>query len=145
MSCWGKQLRLKIHPSCAHTWWGSRQRVNRYLWGDHSPVDHVMGMKVSQSQQGTMGNGSNFNLLQRLLVNWWKKRERNARVLLMSYWNVLHKQRITHLCCYTRGIPQHKQLCEVVIRCFVNWHDTFSAPDLPHRRGRRTWLQNRFE
>lgn len=36
----------------------------------HPPVNHLVGMKVSQSLKSTMGNCSYFHLLQRLLVNW---------------------------------------------------------------------------
>lgn len=36
----------------------------------HSPVNHVVGVKVSQPLKSTMGNCSYFNFLQRFLVNW---------------------------------------------------------------------------
>lgn len=36
----------------------------------HSPVNHVVGVKVSQPLKSTMSNCSYFNFLQRSLVNW---------------------------------------------------------------------------
>lgn len=36
----------------------------------HSPMNHVLGMKIGQTLKSTMGNRSYFNFLQRFLVNW---------------------------------------------------------------------------
>lgn len=36
----------------------------------YSPVNHVVGVKVSQPLKSTMSNCSYFNFLQRSLVNW---------------------------------------------------------------------------
>lgn len=36
----------------------------------HSPVNQVVGVKISQASKSTMGDCSYFNLLQRFLVNW---------------------------------------------------------------------------
>lgn len=49
----------------------------------HSPVNHVVGVQVSQPLKSAVSNCSNFNFLQRFLVNWRGKtinREKGRRV-----------------------------------------------------------------
>lgn len=55
------------------------------------PVNHVVGMQVSQSQQGTVGNGGDFHLLQWFLVNL--NGQPKIEMTTCFYYRYLHPKR----------------------------------------------------